>query len=167
MIYLLDANSFIQAKNFHYRMNVVPGFWAWLLQKHNGIDIKSIDHVYAELTKSKTDPDDLHGWAVEQKDFFVKSHDVAIQQVFSDIVNYVSQHRVYSPGELARFLDGADPWLIATAKTFGAVIVTHEVMVPENSTKVKIPNVARKFEIDCINIFDLLELTSIKLILDA
>ena len=29
----------------------------------------------------------------------------------------------------------------------GATIVTHEALVPANSTKVKIPNVAREFDV--------------------
>lgn len=165
MIYVLDANSFIQAKNLHYRMNVVPGFWDWLLKKHDNAVILSIDQVYAELTKNKSDPDDLHGWAVDHKGFFLKSNSVDIQQIYSDIANYVGQHDVYSPGEIARFLSGADPWLIAVAKTNGAVIVTHEVLAPRNSTKVKIPNVAREFEVEYTDIFDLLELTSTQLVL--
>lgn len=33
MKYLLDANTYIQAKSLHYRMNVVPGFWSWLDQQ--------------------------------------------------------------------------------------------------------------------------------------
>lgn len=35
---------------------VVLRFWDWLLQKHEVADIRSIDHVYAELTKSTTGP---------------------------------------------------------------------------------------------------------------
>ncbi|WP_263289711.1 DUF4411 family protein [Pseudomonas sp. P5_C3] len=27
---MLDANSYIQAKNTHYRMGFYPGFWDWL-----------------------------------------------------------------------------------------------------------------------------------------
>ncbi|MFC2993598.1 DUF4411 family protein [Halomonas tibetensis] len=30
MTYLLDANTYIQAKSLHYRMHIVPGFWEWL-----------------------------------------------------------------------------------------------------------------------------------------
>ncbi|RUO48428.1 DUF4411 family protein [Pseudidiomarina donghaiensis] len=135
MIYLLDANSFIQAKNFHYRMNVVPGFWTWLVQKHEKADIRSIDHVYSELTKETPTPDDLHNWSITNKHFFHDSKNTQTQQAYTEIANQVAQHSAYSQGEIARFLTGADPWLIAAARTIGAVIVTHEVMVPTNSTK--------------------------------
>lgn len=54
MIYLLDANSFIQAKNLHYRMHVVPGFWQWLTSIHPHHRIASIDPIYKELTNRAT-----------------------------------------------------------------------------------------------------------------
>lgn len=28
--YLLDANTFIEAKNRYYSMNICPGFWQWI-----------------------------------------------------------------------------------------------------------------------------------------
>ncbi|WP_448218276.1 DUF4411 family protein [Endozoicomonas sp. 2B-B] len=30
MQYLLDANTFIQAKNQYYAMDICPGYWDWL-----------------------------------------------------------------------------------------------------------------------------------------
>ena len=30
MKYLLDANTFIEAKNHYYRLSVCPGYWQWL-----------------------------------------------------------------------------------------------------------------------------------------
>ncbi|EIM8713301.1 DUF4411 family protein [Salmonella enterica] len=165
MIYLLDANSFIQAKNFHYRMNVVPGFWEWLIKKHGKIDICSIDRVYDELTKNKNNPDLLHKWSVENKSFFRESTDTDIQKEFVKIAGFIYSNEHYSVHEVDRFLGGADPWLIAYAKKFSATIVTHEVMVPENSKKVKIPNIAKKFGVDYTEIYELLELTKANLVL--
>ncbi|RAJ92939.1 DUF4411 family protein [Aliidiomarina maris] len=165
MIYLLDANSFIQAKNLHYRMRVVPGFWDWLVKPHDGVILESIDHVYAELTKHTGSPDELHGWAQSHKHFFRASNDLTTQQVYARIANHVALQQAYSQAEIKRFLRGADPWLIATAKNLSATIVTHEVVVPANSSKIKIPNVAREFEVQCTDIFDLLELTSAQLVL--
>lgn len=131
------------------------------------MDIRSIDRIYDELTKSKSNPDDLHKWSAAHKDLFEKSTAREIQQIYREIVNYVAQHQVYSQAEVARFLDGADPWLIASAKAKGAIIVTHEVIAPNNSTKVKIPNIAPEFEVECTDIYDLLELTVTRLVLDV
>lgn len=29
-MYLLDANTYIQAKNLHYQMSFCPAYWDWL-----------------------------------------------------------------------------------------------------------------------------------------
>lgn len=166
MIYLLDANSFIQAKNLHYRMGVVPGFWEWLLKVHETVDIRSIDRVYDELTKNNNDPDELHKWSTAHKAFFKDSTSIQIQQIYGDIANHVAAHPVYSQAEVQRFLGGADPWLIAAARALGGIIVTHEVIVPETSRKVKIPNIAREFDVEWMDVFDLLELTEDRLVLE-
>ena len=34
MIYLLDANVFIQAKNLHYGFDFCPAFWDWLIAEN-------------------------------------------------------------------------------------------------------------------------------------
>lgn len=166
MIYLLDANSFIQAKNLHYRMGVVPGFWEWLLKEHETLDIRSIDRVYDELTKNSNDPDQLHKWSAAHKALFQDSTSIQIQQIYGEIANHVAAHPVYSQAEVQRFLSGADPWLIAAAKALGGIIVTHEVIVPNTSRKVKIPNIAREFGVEWIDVFDLLELTEDRLVLE-
>ena len=93
MIYLLDANTFIEAKNRHYRMHNFP--------RHH-------------------------------KD---------------------------------NFLGGADPWLIAMAKVSGAKVVTHEEPVPPDSHKIKLPNIATIFDVECLDIFDLLEFSECEFIL--
>lgn len=67
MIYLLDANSFLEAKNRHYRMKVVPGFWEWLTTTHDAIFLQSITAVFDELTKNKSNPDELSHWAQQNR----------------------------------------------------------------------------------------------------
>jgi len=146
-------------------MHVVPGFWQWLTSIHPHLQIESIDPIYKELTKNTSDPDELHHWAVSNKFLFKAANNLEAQQAFADIANYLATHPTYSQTEVARFLSGADPWLIAAAKITGAKIVTHEVPVPDNSRKVKIPNVARSFDVEHLDIFDLLELSECRLVM--
>ena len=57
MIYLLDTNVFIEAKNRYYRPSLCPGFWKLLRQQSNkGL---SIDMVKNELLAGE---DDLAEW---------------------------------------------------------------------------------------------------------
>jgi hypothetical protein len=67
--------------------------------------------------------------------------------------------------EKIRFLDGADPWLIAKASATNHTVVTHEVWVPPTSHKIKIPNICQQFNVPYINSFDLLDTLNAKLIL--
>jgi hypothetical protein len=50
--YLIDANVFIQAKNFHYRFEFCAAFWQWLQDGYQADKIYSIDKVKKELKKS-------------------------------------------------------------------------------------------------------------------
>ena len=52
MIYLLDANTFIEAKNRHYRMQNFPGFWQWLLAPKENNIVQSICN-YPQKNKAR------------------------------------------------------------------------------------------------------------------
>jgi len=54
------------------------------------------------------------------------------------------------------FLDGADPWIIAQAKVRGDVVVTHEKLVNDESTKVKIPNICVQFGVKYVDTYKML-----------
>ena len=162
MNYLLDANTYIQAKNFYYRMSICPGFWEWLDLKLGAGQVGSVDMIYNELVGFG---DELSEWVKDRKTLFVGVEDQATQAVFSEIADFVVNNRSSKEPHISSFLSMADPWLIAKAKILGAIVVTHEVLVPANSTKVKIPNVCKQFGVAYCNTFDLLETLDAKLIL--
>jgi len=164
MDYLLDANIFIQAQNQHYSMDFCPAFWDFIKKEADNKIIISTDMVYDEL---KMYNDEVSQWVVEHRDliFTISSEDSIIQKRFMDIANFVSNHHRYKESEKIRFLDGADPWLIATASTLNLTIVTHEVLVPINSTKVKIPNVAREFNVTCITPYKMIRDLGVEFVL--
>ena len=155
MLYLVDANVFIQAQQQHYSMDFCPAFWDFLKSEATKTTLASIDMVYEEL---ESYGDIVAQWVKENKSliFTVSSQDTEIQKKFIEIADYVNRHPIYKQSEKDRFLDGADPWLIATASVLECKIVTHEVLVPSNSTKVKIPNVAQDFGVDWINPYDMI-----------
>ena len=53
MLYLLDANTFIRAKNDFYAYDIVPTFWQVLLEKFRSGSVKVIDAVFEELLRGK------------------------------------------------------------------------------------------------------------------
>ncbi|WP_340676170.1 DUF4411 family protein [Paraperlucidibaca sp.] len=154
MKYLLDANTFIQAKNMYYSMTVCPGYWDWILQKNASSDISSTVSIYNELAKGD---DELRDWAVKNKSIFMPDTDTNTQHKFSEIAIYLqAQSYKMKANALNEFLGGADPWLIAKAFTTNAIVVTQEKLNLDCRKKFLIPNVCKHFGVSYMNTFDLL-----------
>lgn len=161
MACLMDSNAFIQAKNHFYRFSFCPGFWDWIATHHNGGSLFSVEKVAEEL---KDGNDELATWvdATAPPGFFVAptAQVVTTQGV---VARWVQAQATFSPSEKARFLGRADPWLIAEAIENGHEIITFEDLVPANSSKVKIPNAAANFGVQCANLYDVLEASGAQL----
>lgn len=67
MMYLVDANVLIEAKNRYYAFDIAPGFWAWLDRAHRQGAACSIDSVREELLRGD---DELAEWARAHREFF-------------------------------------------------------------------------------------------------
>ncbi|MYL23678.1 DUF4411 family protein [Halomonas alkaliantarctica] len=162
MMYLLDANTYIQAKNLHYQMGFCPAYWSWLDLQYKNSLLASIQTVYEELA----DGDDvLSEWVKDRKEHFLPVSRDEIQDQFSHVAQYVAELKGKKPEFVAEFLAKADPWLVATAAVIGGTVVTHEVPVPENSAKVKIPNICGAFGVPYITTFQLLNRLDAKFVL--
>lgn len=133
--YCLDADVFIQAKNGPYGMDIVPAFWNWMDQQAETGKIYTSVMVYEELAIGD---DELAEWAHARKKsrLFIEP-DEKVQEAFQGIAAFVTSK--YQNHHASFFLDGADPWVIAHAKVDKAVVVTHEMLVSAESSKVKIP----------------------------
>jgi hypothetical protein len=109
--------------------------------------------VYSELV-DKTD-DELAEWARERQGepFFVEP-DRAVQDAFAQVANYV--RLTYKSRRADEFLGGADGWEIAHAIAHGGILVTRETRVDVTARRVKIPNVADHFGIECQDLFQML-----------
>lgn len=162
MIYLLDTNVYIEAKNRYYQMSIFPGFWAWLEMGMASEQLLSICMVRDELLDNK---DELAEWARSHKARFLTEDDRETQENFAAIAQHVMEHPVFAAQQKENFLSVADPWLIAKAKVLGATVVTQEALAPANSKKVKIPNVCRQFGVDYCNTFTLLSMLEAQFIL--
>lgn len=152
MKYLLDANTYIQAKNFYYGMDICPAYWDWLEQQYQLGVLASIEMIGQEL---KAGDDELAEWAKQHAEHFISHDDAATQRVLAEITQAV-MNTDYNPGNRDHFLAKGDPWLIAKAKTTDATVVTHEVLAGPDAKKVKVPNICRQFDVPYINTFELL-----------
>lgn len=149
MRYLLDANTYIEAKNQYYGMDICPAYWDWLDRQFALGTIASVDMIGRELKEGN---DELANWVRERPDHFISNDDELTQTLFADIVQFVMEGD-YNPGNRDNFLAKADPWIIAKAKTIGASVVTHEAVAAANTRKVKVPNICQQFEVPCLNTF--------------
>ncbi|NVD70154.1 DUF4411 family protein [Duganella sp. BJB1802] len=154
MRYLLDANTFVEAKNRYYNMTVCPAYWEWILQKYGSNDVASISMVGDELKKGD---DELAMWVRNYPGLFEAVDDESTQGCFVKVAEFVvSEDYRMKVGAVEDFLAGADPWLIAKAMATGATVVTHERHHPDVVKKFLIPNVRDVFGIAWMNTFDLL-----------
>lgn len=154
MKHLLDSNTLIEAKNRYYGMTICPGYWAWILQQHQALEIASIVPVRDELAKGN---DDLTQWVKSNAQLFEDASDERTQVAFGYIVAKIAEQApLMKVGALEEFLEGADPWLIAKAMTTGAVVVTHEVYNPDIKRKYTIPNVCSLVGVSYMTTFELL-----------
>lgn len=154
MKYLLDANTYIQAKNFYYGMDICPAYWDWLDQQSLAGLVGSIDFIASEL-KDGNDP--LVDWVKQRPQHFIANDDKATQIIYTNIVTTVMAGN-YNDNNRDQFLAKADPWLIAKAKALGSTVVSHESRVEHNTKKVKVPNICSQFDVPCISTFDLLRI---------
>ncbi len=161
-MYLMDANTYITAKNTYYDMDFCAAYWDWLdLQFAQG-QVASVQMVYDELA-SKTD--ELSNWVKARKNHFLSVTDADTQQQYAQIIQHVYELPNKSPANVADFSAGADPWLIAKAAVSGAIVVTQERLDPPESKRIKIPNICNNFNVHYINSFELLRILQARFVL--
>lgn len=162
MPYLLDANVFIQAKNFHYGMDFCPAFWDWLREQNNAGRVFSIEKVADELMDGK---DELSAWAAKMGSDFFLTPDETMLNALSRVSQWV-QDQHYQPAAVSAFLQGADYYLVTYALAHDHVVVTHEV-ASGGVKKVKIPDICIGIKVKCITPFTMLRREGARFILDS
>lgn len=157
MIYLLDANTLINAKNEFYPVNNVPEFWEWLVHHGEEGKVKIPSEIYdefADTVQKDGTADELALWASQQ---FVQDALLFDEEADADLVS-----RVLYGGYLKNPTDedirkvGFDPFLISYAlkDVENRCIVSGEVSKPtlQNANR-RVPDVCDGFNIRCIHYF--------------
>ena len=161
MAYLLDSNTFIEAKNGYYHFDVCPGFWDWILARHEAGDVFSVEKVGKELSEGT---DELATWAVGSAAGLFAVPDAATITQMKRVAEWVMR-QPYDEKSRAKFFSKADPFLIAHALAHGHTVITHETRVPESSRKVKVPNVCEALGVPWMHSFSLLKKENARFIL--
>ncbi len=160
MLYLLDANTLIDAKRDYFEFERVPEFWEWLQHQGDEGNIKIPIEIYEEFEeprKADGERDNLAEWAanadVRRALLLVEDADPAL---VSQVIN-----RGYCENPTDQEIEtmGGDPFLIAYAMNDpdNRTIVTTEISKPSRQRgNRKIPDVCRDLGVRCINNFQLL-----------
>ena len=150
MAYLVDSDVFIQAKNWHYAFDVVPGFWDWLIEANaNGV-LASVEAVRSEL---RDGGDELAQWARARDDAFFLPPDELVVDSLPTVSDWAQNCGLYEPGAIAEFLAKADYYLVAHAHAHRGTVVTHEVAA-NTRKKIKIPNACAALNVGCMTPFE-------------
>ena len=149
----LDSNVFIEGKKGPYGFDIAPRFWTLLDELTENGRIACPMRVCDELLDGQ---DDLAGWAQARRrsDLFGEP-DVPVQEAFREVIAYVTQDYPDNQAK-RRFLDRADPWVIAHAIAHGGTVVSLEGRDPDASQQVKIPNVCEHFNVPYVNTYQML-----------
>lgn len=153
--YLLDANTFIEAKRRYYAFDICPGFWTALLAHHGEGRLASIDRIRDELLRGG---DELTEWIENQvpEALFLTTANAAVTAQFGQMMAWVQAQPNFMHAAKIEFAEVADGWLAAYAKVHGFKVITHEVANPEARKRVPLPNLCEAFGVVCLNTFDML-----------
>ena len=146
----LDADAMIHAKNNGANFEIFEAFWDYLVSMAEDDRLRAPIMVFGELHNGN---DELSEWVKANRAVLFVEPSEAVQRKQSKISGHVNQ--TYEAPHAKEFLKGADSWLIAHACIDGGRIVSqeHRVKQPRPNMRVRIPNVAIAFGVECLNIW--------------
>lgn len=142
----IDTSSLVQAWSRSYPPDSFPTFWEKMTDLVGQKIIISPDIVLSELEKKD---DGLHKWAKQHKENLFYPIDIEVQKVVREILE--KYPRLV---DTKRGRSGADPFVIALAKTTGRTVVTNELI--GKPQKPSIVDVCNEYSIECINLLGMI-----------
>lgn len=137
MIYLLDANTLINAHNGWFALDRVPEFWLWLLHHAAEGSVKMPAETYGEV---ESGTDDLAAWMklADHKKMLRLAEDPDLSKVQQVLAKYGDN---LTEDELITI--GQDPFLVAAALGHAdRIVVTGEVSASSKKrAKRKVPDI--------------------------
>lgn len=162
MKYLLDTNTFIEAKNSYYRFSFCPGFWSWVRQKNSENLLFVVDKVKGELLAGN---DHLKEWINNCPSSLFLRGPNNISNSLKTVTEWVSANSIYTDAARATFFGSTDYFVIAYAHALReATVVTREQRDPNSKARVKIPDVCHGIGVPCIDPFQLMESSGANLV---
>ena len=157
MLYLLDANVFIDAERNYYSLNRVPEFWDWLIHMADIGKIKTPQDIFDEVTAGKIERgrDALVDWMKENKNVLLLD-EISPFEMISKVLErgYASD---LNDEEIEKI--GRDPFLIAHALSdveYRCVVTTEQSKPRRIRANRHIPDVCDDLGVACVNTFELI-----------
>ncbi|MEK4381930.1 DUF4411 family protein [Aeribacillus sp. FSL K6-2848] len=161
--FVLDANVFIEAYNRYYSFDIAPSFWNALFEHAKSGNIISIDRVKQEINNFHKD-DELSKWINNNfAQWFEPTDKEEVIYTYRKIITWAVNQNQYLDIAKNDFASVADSWLVAFAKTYNFIVVTHEQFNADIKKRIPIPNVCREFNVQYVNTFEMLRRLNIKL----
>lgn len=153
IIYVVDTSALIMLEStFKYDNPVFNAIWEEIEELIKQGDFKTIDFVEDEINSYEGKQDFLKKWVQKWKKHLVVSTDATSINAAIPIINEEYKSGFFDAKKLAEGKEEADPYLIAFCKTHNCVLITNESKIKAN----KIPGVAAKNGVKCIDINDFL-----------
>jgi hypothetical protein len=153
MLYLIDANAIIDAKDSYFAMDQVPEYWDWLIHQGQSGRVKIPAEIFEEISPGRDKEHLFFKWR--------KDKATAEALVLDEEANPATVRRVLTEGYASDLNDneieqiGRDPFLIAYALSEPErVVVSTEVSKPTLTRhNRRLPDVCKQFGILCVNTF--------------
>ncbi len=156
MLYLLDANVFIDANRDYYPIERVPEFWDWLAEMGTRGRVKVPQEIFDEIVLPRPDPPDvLVEWLIRRKGLLLLDEQVEVQLVAH--VTEAGYADDLTDEEIEKV--GRDPFLIAYAIVDAPYrrVVTNERSRPSRTRANRhLPDVSHDFSVTCVDTFGLI-----------
>ena len=143
MAHWLDSDVLINAKNDAYGFDIAPGFWEFL---EEGIGDQRFLICDAVKTESISIDYELSDWVRDLPNDSIIMPDQHVQTAYGTIADHI-QDGGYP--NRAKFLAGADGWIIAHAQVDEGTVVSQEVTAG-NGPDAKVPDIGNRFGVQVI-----------------
>lgn len=159
-MFLVDTNFFGTAETL-YPEDVFPTFWRELERTLFTSDVFFHSEVDAELRRWKHP---RLNWYTNnaQRPSQILHPDSDEINVYREVTKWADSHPTYSQSAATAFLNAADSWLVASGARYGYAIVSNEKPAPNSVSKIKIPDAAAAFQVECVTLLEFLRIRQIK-----
>ena len=160
LVYVIDTSGLIKLENlFKYDNPVFKAIWDEIEEMITHGTFRTIDFVELEINSYEGKEDFLKNWVKKWKKHFVVKTDGASITAAIPIVNEEYNTGFFDAKKQAEGKEEADPYLIGYCKIHDCILITSESKTKHN----KIPAVAKKHGVECIDITDFLTARGLKM----